>query len=58
MFYSESISVPPKKISFFSRIIRAFEIAGMSRAAEEFYRLGYYKEYQLALKNLRKLRGE
>lgn len=58
MFYSEFISLTPKKISFFSKLIRAFEISGMSRAAEEFYRLGYYKEHQLAIKNLKKLREE
>lgn len=58
MFYTESITIPAKKISFFSRVIRAFEISGMSRAAQELHRLGYYKEYQRALEQLRKLRDE
>lgn len=58
MFYTESVSFPPKKISLFSRLIRAFEIVGTSRAAQELHRLGYYKEYERALEQLRKLRNE
>lgn len=58
MFYTESITIPAKKISLFSRIYRAFEIAGMARAARELQRLGYNKEYKRALEQLRKLRDE
>lgn len=45
MFYTESITIGKKKISFWDRVIKTFEKIGVARANRELQRLGYTKEY-------------
>lgn len=39
------------------RLVKAFEISGLSRAARELHRLGYYEEYKSAMRQVEKLRN-
>jgi len=40
--------------TFFNRLIRAHELRGMQRAAEELRKLGYLKEYNEIINRIRK----
>jgi hypothetical protein len=46
----------------FSNIVKTFkyamEMAGMARAAQELYRLGYYKDYERIMDRMREMRSE
>jgi hypothetical protein len=46
----------------FSNILKTFkyamELAGMARAARELYRLGYYKDYERIMNQMRKIQAE
>jgi len=41
----------------YTSIQYAVELQGMLRAAEEMYRLGYYKEYEATMKRVREMRS-
>jgi hypothetical protein len=41
--------------NFFKTFQYAFEVAGMARAATELRRMGYEKEYQIIMKQIREI---